>query len=84
MQSHHVYKWYSAKGADMVTSCSNMSISEECRLLGCYAVCLLLMEALSSSETSALTRATWCNIPEDGILHSHLRENLKSYMSTSV
>jgi hypothetical protein len=39
----------------------------------------LMIEALSSFETSVLTGATWHNISEDGILHSNRRENLKSY-----
>jgi hypothetical protein len=35
---------------------------------------------VGSSETSVLTRATRRNNPENTILHSHRRENLKSYI----
>jgi hypothetical protein len=41
----------------------------------------LMMERPRSSETSVLTRATRRNFTEYDILHSHRRENLKSYIA---
>jgi hypothetical protein len=43
-----------------------------------------MMEAIHTSDTSVLTRATRRNIPEDGILRSHRRENLKSYRALTA
>jgi hypothetical protein len=42
---------------------------------------ILKMEAIPSSDTSVHTRTIWRHIPENGILHSHRCENLKSYMT---
>jgi hypothetical protein len=41
----------------------------------------LMMEALNSSETSVVTRATRHKFSKNDILHSHCGENLKSYIA---
>jgi hypothetical protein len=38
------------------------------------------MEAIRSSEALVHTRSTQRHIPEDGILHSHRCDSLKSYI----
>jgi hypothetical protein len=73
----------------VVAPCGSSSIGGT-SLLGrpvcstCYIVipCFppaLMMEAKRSSEMSENTGTTRCYNPEDDILHSHRRENLKSY-----
>jgi hypothetical protein len=45
------------------------------------AIVTVMMDALRSSKTSVLTRATRLHIPEDDILYRHHREDLKPYIS---
>jgi hypothetical protein len=44
----------------------------------------LMVELICASETSVLTGATERNIPKDGILHRYRRENLRSYIRSSI
>jgi hypothetical protein len=63
--------------------CENCYVSVHRLLVTAIFVTLKKM-ALHSSETSVLTRDTRRTIPEDGVLHSHGREHLKSYLVVMV
>jgi hypothetical protein len=43
----------------------------------------LMMEAIRSTESSVLTRATRHHIPKNGFPHNHCWENFKSYIALS-
>jgi hypothetical protein len=44
------------------------------------SIIAVMMEAARTSETLVnFYRTTWCYNPEDSNLHTHRRENLKSY-----
>jgi hypothetical protein len=61
-------------------SSQSTSVASYCYLPSSPILVTLMMVAIRSSDTPVLTRATQRNIPEDGILHCHCRENLKSYI----
>jgi hypothetical protein len=60
-----------------IAPCSRVEIGE--RFRGAYCLFALMIEAVSTSETSdSFYKTTWRNIPEDQHLHIRLRENLTS------
>jgi hypothetical protein len=81
--------------ATMFGSCKNRHFGGKYRVYHYHSVLRLLVTAnvaptsqvivtlkaaaTRSSETSVITRHTYRNIQENGILHSHCRENLTSY-----
>jgi hypothetical protein len=50
-----------------------------------HSAYIIRMKRIGELGTLAVTtRATWRNIPEDSILHSHHLENLKSYILLKI
>jgi uncharacterized membrane protein len=48
------------------------------------ALFTLMMYVIHSSEKSVITRATWCHVTGEGILHSQCCENLKYYKISDI
>jgi hypothetical protein len=81
MQEHTVTRRIPSSGALRRVALVRTDVSEE-RIAPLIRVTRIgELGAESSSKTPVNTRATHRNIPEDGILHSHRRENLKCYIA---
>jgi hypothetical protein len=67
---HAAKKYYVSMDIVFIRSMCQLLVTANtvCSLL---ILVTLMMKALHSSETSVLTRATWHNIQEDGILHTY-------------
>jgi hypothetical protein len=66
-------------GTDVSKERISIARVEESASLSLLILSTQKMEVISSSESSVLISSTLRHIPEDGILHSHRRETLKSY-----